>query len=202
MSDYHTKHCALAKDHFKNHTLQAVSPASLYDRELWRIHDATNNWSHAVEIQAVGFGRLLVHGSCEPMVFGNYTQEVFRYHPLIHEIGTRDEKYLGYIAGKTLPKMPDYYDQDAMQDCFDALRAALQEEGAMDEEVELDLANIQDAINDENLPRVQTLLYEHNFCEPEDISRFGQVLAPPNFYYAVFAVKKLWELLEVHNDVG
>jgi hypothetical protein len=191
----------LATDHFKNHTLQAVSPASLYDRELWRIHDATQNWTNAVEIQAVGFGRLLVHGSCDPVVFGNYKHhpEPAKHHDIIHLIGEREWQYMEYVTGKTIPRMPDYYDEKKANEDLEALRKDLAELPLDRDGPLFQLAELQDRINNQDWHRVHAYLYEELEVEAEDIGRFGRVMAPPNFYYVVGAVKRLWELLEVHD---
>jgi len=195
--NYHEQMCKLARNQYEHHKLAPKPPGTGQEDGPWELMNSRPHaFKDTVAIEPVGFNRLLVHGSCEPTVFGNFTQDTWKYHPIVDLIGGRASQYLDYVRGKVIPPPPPYYDDSKAEEHMADLRKAVETGELYCEESELKLADLHDRIRSTDWGAVHTYLYENFDIEVEDVSRFGKVMAPPQFYYAVFAVKRLWELLE------
>ena len=202
---YHEQMVRLATEQYKDHQLVRYpddpDQQGIEYEAPWlmqRVNGDTWQRDH-VDIRPVAFNRLLVHSSHDPLLLGGYKRhpEPAKYHDMIDLIGTRDWPYMEYVLGKAIPRPPNYYDEKKAEEDLKELRSELtNDDGTCPEWAQLHLADIQDALNSSDWYGVHHLLYEYDLVEAEDISRFGQVLAPPYFYYGVAAVKRLWELLE------
>lgn len=204
MSAYHDQMVRLATKHYANHQLTRYhddpDQQGIEYEAPWLLERQSGKGGRdPIEVRPVAFGRLLVHGDTDPLLFGGYKHHPVpvKYHDMIDLIGTRDWPYMEYVLGKTIPRPANYYDEKKAEEDLKELRSELtNDDGTCPEWAQLHLADIQDALNSSDWYGVHHLLYEYDLVEAEDISRFGQVLAPPYFYYGVAAVKRLWELLE------
>lgn len=195
MQVHHDIMCKRAKAHFSKYTLNTeLSQNQEGHLHSWMLRQPSG--FDPLEIREVGFKSLLVHGACDPIVFGGYTDDTD--HPLITLLGN-PKTSIDYIAGKVFPCLPYTHDTGkALRDL-----AKLKEEAPIageEREVYLEqLDHLEALCVSEGCVRAQGYMYDHMQCDTEDIYDFGRVTAPPNLYRAVFAVRRLCEILQGTN---
>jgi hypothetical protein len=193
---YHKQMVSLARGHYDDHIIVAEPNDQAEEAHTpggaWLLSSAETG-RNTVAIRPLNFGRLLVHGACDPIVFGGYSAppEKWEHHPIIDLIGKRDEQYLEYVLGKVIPRLPDHYVEEKAE-----VDLAWFEEEFPEERYKVVIAEARDRFQCGDWRAAHNHLYENLDIDYEYIGDVGKVLAPPQFYYAVFAVKRLWELLK------